>query len=474
MLNKIKLRHLVFLKIGLALFIEAILFIVFYWYLNIDNLDLNESQFLFENWNNKPIADIKLSSNSVCPKEYELIKIGKFEKMDSGCFCSNRGFFYFGKDTSKCLKKNPMCQAITSKNEKPLYKWREMYLCAKFLDINYFNLTYVSLDDSCPDGYKRCGIIDSLTNVLCIENFKNCPINFLKIIDKNSGFNQSKVNDSTLLFQDFANSTFSLVSSNNYYNGKVVINLHSNYGGKCLIPHEVAYEEAFSYELINTPSFFNKCNGLLSQFKYHPYFFILDKVNKKQIFIENNIYDEYINLPFYPLSSFEASEYHLYHTIYHGFNKDCSNNISLQDYQKYHGKINDTFFKSEVYTFIALQICSIYVFLMFSEHILSILTDEASLSELITYFLWWIIFFSITLFLCFETIKIKEALVFPLKIFKDSISSMDCLDKVSSVLINYYYERLTKTSYLVAVVLSSVLIIVESVLLILMIKKFKY
>ena len=111
---------------------------------------------------------------------------------------------------------------------------------------------------------------------------------------------------------------------------------------------------------------------------------------------------------------------------------------------------------------------------MFSEHILSILTDEASLSELITYFLWWIIFFSITLFLCFETIKIKEALVFPLKIFKDSISSMDCLDKVSSVLINYYYERLTKTSYLVAVVLSSVLIIVESVLLILMIKKFKY
>ena len=33
-----KLRHLVFLKIGLALFIEAIIFIQFYWYLKIDNL----------------------------------------------------------------------------------------------------------------------------------------------------------------------------------------------------------------------------------------------------------------------------------------------------------------------------------------------------------------------------------------------------------------------------------------------------
>ena len=60
-------------------------------------------------------------------------------------------------------------------------------LSPKFL----YNLTYASLittsvkeGEPCPEGYKKCGILDSLNNTMCLETKSECPINLI-VIDTN-------------------------------------------------------------------------------------------------------------------------------------------------------------------------------------------------------------------------------------------------------------------------------------------------
>ena len=49
---------------------------------------------------------------------------------------------------------------------------------------NYLNLlnqgAIVEKNEICPEGKKSCGIIDSIDNILCIDNNEDCPISYIK------------------------------------------------------------------------------------------------------------------------------------------------------------------------------------------------------------------------------------------------------------------------------------------------------
>lgn len=57
-----------------------------------------------------------------------------------------------------------------------------------FVEFDYMNETYQSLlekavskGEKCPEGYKQCGILDSLNNIMCIEEDKQCPVNLIVV-----------------------------------------------------------------------------------------------------------------------------------------------------------------------------------------------------------------------------------------------------------------------------------------------------
>ncbi len=90
------------------------------------------------------------------------------------------------------------------------------------LSYSYKNLlNLVRNKNGCISGYRPCGILDTYGNVLCIDEFLDCPINRLKVdhinkIDQYSSHNYnyvslSNINDGNVLFY-----------SNNYEEGKIV------------------------------------------------------------------------------------------------------------------------------------------------------------------------------------------------------------------------------------------------------------
>ena len=90
------------------------------------------------------------------------------------------------------------------------------------LSYSYKNLlNLVQNKNGCISGYRPCGILDTYGNVLCIDEFLDCPINRLKVdhinkIDQYSSHNYnyvslSNINDGNVLFY-----------SNNYEEGKIV------------------------------------------------------------------------------------------------------------------------------------------------------------------------------------------------------------------------------------------------------------
>ena len=55
----------------------------------------------------------------------------------------------------------------------------------------YHRLLNLIIDGKCKEGYKKCGILDTIGNILCIDNNFDCPINKL-IVDLHANKNNYK------------------------------------------------------------------------------------------------------------------------------------------------------------------------------------------------------------------------------------------------------------------------------------------
>ena len=49
------------------------------------------------------------------------------------------------------------------------------------ININYQRLLELIEDNKCKKGYKQCGILDTIGNILCIDEIFDCPINQLNV-----------------------------------------------------------------------------------------------------------------------------------------------------------------------------------------------------------------------------------------------------------------------------------------------------
>ena len=64
-------------------------------------------------------------------------------------------------------------------------KWRnkQFYINSNKEKYTYKYLTKnsVAYNEECNEGYKKCGLLDTMNNILCLENDEECPINLLTI-----------------------------------------------------------------------------------------------------------------------------------------------------------------------------------------------------------------------------------------------------------------------------------------------------
>ena len=90
------------------------------------------------------------------------------------------------------------------------------------LSTNYRNfLKLVKNKNGCISGYKPCGILDTYGNVLCYDEFLDCPVNRVKVDHINKAFQYSSQNYSSVSLDNIPDN-HKLFYSNNYDEGNAV------------------------------------------------------------------------------------------------------------------------------------------------------------------------------------------------------------------------------------------------------------
>ena len=217
----------------------------------------------------------------------EQVNLGEWRGTKKGCDCSNSEQFNNQVYTDLCKQYqiNGGCKKVYSNQGISLFNIYNTYFYQETLKRNYLDLLkqISSFNKSeCEGGYKKCGILDTLKNPLCIEKENNCPINDIVINNQSSlnGYKTFKFKDKNLYFHYTNKKTENMVITNIFFSSQ---NNSEGNDSKEIIDNHILYkyeepEEEFSSKLI---------------FEFP----------KEDIYKDNLIYEKILNLAFYNISN---------------------------------------------------------------------------------------------------------------------------------------------------------------------------
>ena len=280
---------------------------------------------IFDNWKTIPFQNI-IISNKNCSSIglYDIINY-YWPGTEEGCFCSYNNVTYKGRCSEIQIRKN--CTIVNEKYNVSLNKWKNKFICGqygKFINNNnnnnenkneknqiinkiittYFEFNKINSSQLCPFKTKKCGIIDTLNNSLCIPDIEKCPINYININNSNN------------------NNNFNLIVNNKETeNGKIYTNFLLSEDKICINHYLKNFIHEYNYPLFKSNDYFlKKC----SKFKKNKTilindnnFKILDFYSKNSFYLDNNLI---IDLPFYPKIE---SNINLFTNVYTGWKKKC-------------------------------------------------------------------------------------------------------------------------------------------------------
>ena len=261
-MNKV-IKYAIVIVLVLGFLISNIVFAFKYKKYLLDNdgifLEIKKS---FEG---KLIYSFELKPN--CSSEEEILPLGKWDGFKEGCKCKN-------KIKDKACSNDDLgnnCKVIKAKKPRIYTKINSNYICVKKSNITYKDLMksnqILPKDKECPKNYIKCGIIDTLENILCIPNNETCPIKLNDIININNEIN-STIDDQILS----------------------IFKLNENIT-PCIDPAEKTWR---SYNILEEDK---KCRtkifGKLYDDRYEKIYII--NTTKKNLYIDNSIIDFYDN-----------------------------------------------------------------------------------------------------------------------------------------------------------------------------------
>ncbi len=307
---------------------------------------------LFDEWNNKPIQILQESYKKTCADigMYDLLSY-EWPGIKNGCFCENNNKLY--KNGCEQNKMNQLdCKNISEIKSISLKKWKGSYFCGSSIKPkSYFELNIVARNEECSQKYKRCGIIDSLNNYLCVPENEICPLNRVE-------FMQGMEN-------------FRIETSNKNFDGKIFTSFKIAEKQLCLNNNQRFLSEN-DYVLINrstqhhsVPNLvlklsFNGCTTGVSDLEgnHHyssPNYEIIDSDKKISFYSKNEYFYEKANfLPNYmdfyqEKPQKDTSKIILFASVYPGWKNQCDKK-EFKNYLKSHREkeILEIFEKTEV------------------------------------------------------------------------------------------------------------------------------
>ena len=323
-MENLKFQIIIFLIIILSSLIICLIFSL----LKLSKNSLNIIKSLNNDINNKLIYSISLKQeNSACSKNESILIIDNFPGTITGCDCIgirksrvksnhrdriNRGSCSYNESIAGC-------RIINSIESKDFIIWDNNTFCVNYskYDYEYYLNLSVGEGENCPSGFKKCGILDSLFHVMCIEENLDCPINKI-LINNESYYSENNINFNTI---NLKNNKY-LHYTNKNINDQVISNFKLNEEGfPCYNPmrYNTIYPQYILLENFESFICIDKFNNSFYDKRYQ----YLDSISKYKLYNENSLYDSLTGKPNYPSFSFN-SQIGLYIKNYFGINKHCS------------------------------------------------------------------------------------------------------------------------------------------------------
>ena len=267
-----------------------------------------------------------------CNANENRIKFGKWEGTVQGCGKIENDMpdaKILDTKKGKCNKGEKFLDNIPSQY---ITSFKGIVICGKtkgkYYDLLFSN-SVVGKDESCPEGMKNCGYIDTVENKLCFKNNLECPISYIKIKDVNSS-----LNDITYLKEIKNEKIKFFYSSDPYANSSEIPYIAGKFKiaglAICSLPN-LYYSEFDFYNLEAIKKNVTQNCELKGYFQKNPFdkkrYHELNTINHYELYKENGIIDkiEKFNLINYGfnIDKYNASELKLYVGSHFGFNKTC-------------------------------------------------------------------------------------------------------------------------------------------------------
>ena len=235
-----------------------------------------------------------------------------------------------GETKGGCTKIDPIAPI-------KITNWKGKEFLSTVLDssYNYSSLLSHSVKkgEECKEGYKKCGILDTMNNVMCLKEEQTCPINLLFVTDMAS------------LPTEYSNYTFKRVSfddgkvlhfTNQAVDQKIVTDFRISDEQVCINSDE--YNSPYSSYVLDYYQYYG-CKTKFSNIQYNTNYNKLDSIDKYNLYDKNHILTKLMQLPKYPIEELTQQNTNLYMNNYIGFDKEYFSKISFDlhkaiDYSK--------------------------------------------------------------------------------------------------------------------------------------------
>lgn len=327
----VNLPHVTFIVVEIVFGAFVILCLVYTILLHSVTEDKNPTYFkyLYDSWKYGPIEKIASNDCELIRNKFPLIS-DQWAGTVKGCINSNN------ISNKSCGKYG---RTINATGPISYNYWKETKLCAQRNSTNYLQLPIFESEESCPKGYRSCGVVDTSNNVLCREKKSPCPINYLEIIPKDQvfpqgfDFNSIELSDSYLITSDINTKDF------------IINSLLIDENQPCADPSYKNYHEPpYILEIYYNKS---RCFTKLGGYYLDPSPILKDYDLFSNIYERNHIFHSLTNLTVahkenYPFFSESMQKYinqikksdrtlKMYHKPYVGLRLTCLNKIKMNN-----------------------------------------------------------------------------------------------------------------------------------------------
>ena len=206
--------------------------------------------------------------------------------------------------------------------------------------------TSVKKGENCDENNKKCGILDSNNNILCIPNNEECPINDLKISDTElygliPEYNHIELIESLTGIKKY------IYFTNNKIDNNIITNFKLSFDNPCIAPNEHSWISLNKNEKEKSC----KCFTYINEKLYDPSYIEVGN----NIFMKSLYYDNEIKI----FNDFSSEKVKLYTKNYYYINEECSLKYII-DYDNFVKYKNDFFRKIKIFEYINLFLIIIH------------------------------------------------------------------------------------------------------------------